>query len=156
MPDFNLPDNLPTWILILVIVLNLFKEPISSLISERFPQMANSHFGSISKDKSDRREFEQQKELEVLRNDLASADAIRKAGELTTKQQIERERTYTAIIDNQFLFMQKLVDNNLIHLEVSLISEIKALRGSFERLSRMMRDSDDPIREKLLKKIEDE
>ena len=114
--------------------------------------MADSHFGSIAKDKADRREFQQQKDLELLRSDLAAAEAARKTAEVNNKQQIERERTYTAIIDNQFIFMQKLVDTQLISVEASIVTEIKSLKMSFDRLTRQVR-GDDTTQNILLKRL---
>ncbi len=143
-----IPDNLPLWIVVTLLMLNLFREPIASFLFDKFPAMTTDHFSSIAKDATDRREFEQQKELELLRAKLGAAEAER-------KQQVERERTYTAIIDNQFQFMQKMIDTGLIELEASIVSEIKSLRQIIERLNRQVRgEADTPAQEKLLKRLE--
>jgi hypothetical protein len=130
----------------------MFRKPLADFLLNRFPRMADSHFGSIAKDKADRREFQQHKDLELLRSDLAAAEAARKTAEVNNRQQIERERTYTAIIDNQFIFMQKLVDTQLISVEASIVTEIKSLKMSFDRLARQVR-GDDTTQNILLKRL---
>lgn len=155
MEELNKIENLPMWGLVLILLLNLFREPLAKLIFDVFPGMADRHFGALAKDKSDRREFDQKKAYETLKSDLELLGAAQKTSDNIFDRQTEREKTYIKIIDNQFAFMHKLIDVKFIKLETTIVEEITSLKKSFDLLTKELYASSprSSTREILLKRI---
>lgn len=128
MEALGLPSNTPLWILIALILLDMFKGPVGDFIGKRFPAMADKHFASKAKDAADRREFEQDKEAALLRERLAESEANR-------QRQIEREQQYFNIINRAITFSQETLLKEIDKISPPIVEEIAGLRRSIDRLA---------------------
>jgi len=153
MLDIGIPESVPLGIAILLLVLNLFKKPLSQLISKSLPNMASGFFSAKAEKERDIIDFAQQKELELLKANLSTAEAERKHIEILYNQLAEREKSSMQIISEQFGFMQNLIDNRLVEVQATIIEEIMSSKRAFEVLAKHIRGGliEDTV-EKIVKK----
>lgn len=121
--------DFPAWIIVTLLIINIFKSPIASVLFERFPQMANSHFSSIAQDKADRREFAQQMELERLKSELLRSEQEREA-------QQEREGNYFEILKELVGFIKTSIMDKIDSHDQRIVQELSNINKSIDRLAR--------------------
>lgn len=159
----NIPEGLPVSAVILLLILNLFRSQIGDFFTKIMPGLFARHMRAFSRTKTDIREHEQLKELTAIEHEkkkevdkltleLRTLRTTLDQNELLINQQVEREAMYTALIEKEMSFLQKLIDNQFIATEASIIAEIKALRAAFELFAKDGRQR--RTQELLLKRLE--
>jgi len=136
---------------IATIILALFflKEPIGAAI-KKLPFLADRHFTNAAHNTNDAREFEQTRELTLLKSQLASSKQREEFLQTMTKQSVDFGQEVILLQVNG-------VTERLNEVEQRLLDELKAIKQSINLLSRRM-GGDNPettkTQEILLKRIE--
>lgn len=135
MEALGLPPEAPIWLLAALMILNMFKEPISNAFFKTFPAMADSHFASKSKDRDDRREFEQRKEMETLKAQLAESESQRQRQAERERAAIEREGEYIGMLKSVITTNHSLLMQKMDTISPPIVTELENLRRAIDRLA---------------------
>jgi hypothetical protein len=146
LETLNLPPNLPMWIMITIILLNMFQKPIGEFMVKTFPIMAGKHFAAKDKAEADKREFEQDREAALLREKLAESEANR-------QRQQEREQQYFQIINRSITFSQETLLKEIDKVSPPIVDEIAGLRRSIDRLAERYEGKNSRTQDKILDHI---
>lgn len=68
----NLPNDWPVWLVVTLLLINIFREPLSALVKDAVPQAVQEHFRHRASREADREEFEQNLTENTLGADLQS------------------------------------------------------------------------------------
>lgn len=135
MEALNLPPDLPVWVLTAIILLNMFKGPVGDFIGKRFPAMADKHFASRAKDAADKREFDQSKEMTMLKAQLAESEAQRQRQAERERAAIEREGEYIGMLKSVITTNHTLLLQKMDTISPPIVTELENLRRAIDRLA---------------------
>lgn len=113
----------------------MFKQPVGDFIGKRFPAMANKFFANRAKDAADRREFDQSKEMILLKAQLAESEANRQRQAEREKASIEREGEYIGMLKSVITTNHALLMQKMDTISPPIVTELENLRRAIDRLA---------------------
>ena len=125
----SIPPTTPIWIILLVIIIREFKDPLANMLFKIFPQMAVDR-GEFHRSRQDRSQtFDQEVKLKVLQDQLEHNVAER-AG------QALREKNLLLLINYILSLVERLTESNRSDEGMlQILAEIERLRVVIDKLS---------------------
>lgn len=141
--DISQIPGLPVWIAVILLVLNLFRDPLSSLMATAMPQ----HFKHLATTKSSQREFEQETERLALQEKLDAADAER-------SERQQREERLLGLIENHHNWLKEIVGVEFVQSRQEMGDGFSRMERQIARLAREIHGDRPDTGDYLLEHIE--
>lgn len=120
-------ENFPV-LAVLLILLNIFKEPVGKILAGRFSFLASAWV----KDREDKREFGQEQAALALASKLSDSEHER---ELQAKRELE----YWNIINRMVSFSQEVLMEKVGESKSEILMELKSVKKILNRMAEQMR-----------------
>lgn len=141
MDTLTVSDNLPAWVLVILLILNLFKQPLGQLLAGAVPQAIREHFRHLAERQADREEFEQSQQSR-----LTKTQELEKLQRLHSNAWLEEQ--YTTIIAEMQSQLSRAHDRLAAANEFDrnvVLRELDAVQGKFAELDALIRSRETKI-----------